>query len=180
MFSPLKHYVVTTAERYAQSRPPRALTRTLGSTRRPELKFRRGPEAKRGPIVYGGAQLTLVTSSNKVLLAQPERGGSFSLGLHVACGQHPRVIKSKLGLAAFRMSPNQPLGHGATLRRDRRLNFNYKWVFLAPGSGSRKFNRSALGLNNVYVFALDHHDYSTFEHWNGLDLDFHGGRAPAI
>lgn len=139
----------------------------------------------------------VVHTTCKTLLNHPERYGSFSMALHIASGQQARLVKSKQSLASFKMMQNQALGCCACLRKLTRLHFSYKWAFLAPGQAdatSKKAFTAAsslvpntrlnagvpqadLGLNNVFVFELDHLDYGLFEFMHGLDLSYLPSRA---
>lgn len=169
--SPLKLYIKQTALRYDYA--PRTIpgSSRLGCATGPSSVIEpRAPEPK----------LTALVTSSKTLLAHPERVGIFSLGLHAACGQCPCLVKSKSNSAAWRMGLNQPLGYRASLRRGLRTDFNYKWGFLVPASGIVATQRRKLGLCNVFIFALDHHDYALFEPWPGLDLEFYHGRPSAL
>ena len=142
-------------------------------------------------------QNIVVHSTCKTLLNQPERYGSFSMALHIASGQQTRCVKSKQNLASFKMMQNHALGCIGCLRKLTRLNFSYKWAFLAPGQvnsnpkkawvpvtnvrSDTKLNsegaKAQLGLNNVFVFELDHLDYGLFEFIPGLDLSYLPSRA---
>ena len=168
--SPHKLYAKQAVARYGYApRPGPSRARLRCATGSPLIKSPRKPEQK----------LTALVTSSKTLLTHPERIGIFSLGLHAACGQCPCLVKSKSNSAAWRMSLNQPLGYRVSLRRGLRTDFDYKWGFLAPSSGIAASQRRKLGLRNVFIFALDHHDYTLFEPWPGLDLEFYRGVAPA-
>lgn len=139
-------------------------------------------------------QNIVVHSTCKTLLNHPERYGSFSMALHIAIGQQARLVKSKQNLASFKMMKNHVLGCSGCLRSLNRLNFSYKWAFLAPGQATSNVNlkkplslalkdlsdtklkakapKVQLGLNNIFVFELDHLDYSLFEFIHGLDLSY--------
>lgn len=110
-----------------------------------------------------------ITTTSGQLLTHPERFGRFSLGLQCACTQRPRVIRSRVNLAAFRMSVNQVLGCGATLRRRPAEDFIYKWAYLAPSSGASALSRENLGLK-AWIFALDHYDPGLTDAWSGSDV----------
>lgn len=169
--SPLKLYTKQTALRYGYApRTIRGSSRLGRATRLPSVTEPRAPERK----------LTALVTSSKTLLTHPERVGIFSLGLHAACGQCPCLVKSKSNSAAWRMGLNQPLGYRASLRRGLRTDFDYKWGFLAPAAGIVATQRRKLGLHDVFIFALDHHDYTLFEPWPGLDLEFYHGCSSAL
>jgi hypothetical protein len=178
--NPLKLYTHVSALRYTGPQNPNQsrLNPDLGRMRGRRLRL--GSASTRLTTGFftttgAGCAVTTAATSSKTLLSRPERLGIFGLGMHSACNQYPALVKSKSNSAAFRMGLNQPLGYRITMRRRCRSDFNYKWVFLAPGSGNRNLQRSKLGLRNVFIFALDHHNYSVFEHWPGLDLEFRDG-----
>lgn len=140
----------------------------------------------------------VIHSTCKTLLNYPERYGSFNMALHIASGQYAKLVKSKQNLASFKMMLNHVLGCSGCLRRQSRLNFSYKWAFLAPGQAvsespvekplnpikpeslrsKSKFKfkfkgcEAQCGLSNIFVFELDHLDYGLFEFIHGLDLSY--------
>ena len=176
--NPLKLYTRQTTWRYDYARRVPRPVSASSSTRyvaESPLPLRKNPK-----LFASQPKLTTLVTSSKNLLTHPERIGIFNLGLHAACGQLPCLVKSKSNSAAWRMSLNQPLGYRANLRRRLRSDFNYKWVFLAPASGITMTQHRRVGLRNVFVFALDHHDYALFEPWPGLDLEFRYERTGGL
>lgn len=176
--SPLKLYTQQTTWRYDYAR--RVPRPTSTSLRTGGIAGLSPPLRKNLKPCVSYPKLTTLVTSSKALLTHPERIGIFNLGLHAACGQVPCLVKSKSNAATWRMTLGQPLGYRADLRRKLRSDFNYKWVFLAPASGITMTQHRQVGLRNVFIFALDHHDYALFEPWPGLDLEFRYQRASGL
>lgn len=123
--------------------------------------------------IHKASKVTVHTNSKK-LLEENFLYAVFSLACETMACQSPSLVKTKVSISSFKMMKNTALGSRVHLRRQRRLNFCYKWAFLSPYALGKKMPASngSLGLNNLFAFELGCLDYDAFELIPGCDLSF--------
>jgi ribosomal protein L5 len=115
------------------------------------------------------AKIVIHSSSFKVLHNFINYGALVLAFSNIGC-QHPKRVNSKKNILNFKIQKNDCTGAFSTLKKKKKLNFNFKWCWIAPNASIDDLKHLCFGTRYFVFPGTEQIDYDALVNLKAFDL----------